>query len=343
MVKIVHPVAHELAITRCKLEEANQQLAAARDEIAILKDEVARLHRHVPLEFKEKPQSPANTSLPSHHKNIDLSTPRYARPTQASEKRFAKSTTQTQPPITTSAITLTLEPTSAGWGYQWDCTGAPFPNKYQYRDGSLVKLPIGYLNTTRSFSTKQRPKPLRLTVESKTESSEIQSEECSSSSRVEGSSAQSPDDGCWRTDKLKYFRTPWSLSWLHYRQELPRKLSDTEYRDFMDLQALVPATRLNDDKWLNSPLKYMLIDDGQQARLLTQGREMAQKCLWNFAEKRMPGKNPWTEWRHVRFEWGVLSTTWGSQAWHGYYGLLNFRASEAALVWHTMQDVIRLR
>ncbi|KAL1852422.1 hypothetical protein Daus18300_012181 [Diaporthe australafricana] len=340
MVEIVHPVAHQIT---CKLEEAYEQLAAARDEITSLRDEVARLHQHMPSQFKEKPESPTNTILaPSEHKNIESSEPRYAQATESTERRSAKPITQTQHPVTTSAITLTLKPISYDWGRpQWDCTGGAFPNKYQCRDGCLVKLPIGYLNATTSSSIKQCPKPLRWPVEPETASTEAQLEGYPSSRRAEGSSAQNSDDNdSWR-NKIDYSCRSWPLRWLHKRKTSAHKLSDTGYRDLIDLHVLVPATRLYDDQWLKSPLNHMLIDDAQQARLLTQGRETAQKCLWNFAEKRMPGKNPWAGWQQVRFEWAVLSISWG-QEWHEYYRSLNFRASEAALVWKTMQDVINL-
>lgn len=85
----------------------------------------------------------------------------------------------------------------------------------------------------------------------------------------------------------------------------------------------------------------MYIDDEQQARLLIHGREIAQKCLWNFAEKRMPGQSPWAGWQQVRFEWGVLSQSWGTAS--TYYSLLKFRATEPHLVWDTMRKVIQLR
>ncbi|KAG6362313.1 hypothetical protein INS49_010543 [Diaporthe citri] len=172
MAKIAHPVAHELGITRRKLEEANQQLAVARAEIEILRDEVARLRQHVPPEFKMRPRLSSQSTPPLHPKRIQSSIPRYAQPTQASEQRTMKSTTQPQ-------------------------------------------------NQTTTFGT------VTLTI----------------------------------------------------------KLSDTQYRDLMDLITLLPATRLEDDELQKTSMKHMLIDDGQQASLLVQGRELAQRCLWNLAEE----------------------------------------------------------
>ncbi|KAI7776251.1 hypothetical protein LA080_005538 [Diaporthe eres] len=354
MASITHSMAHELDITvrnleetiqqledaNHQLEEANHQLAAARAEITILEDEVARLRQHVPSELRRRAKLPSQTTLCHQHKNIEPSVPRYARATRASEQRSMKPISQAQYPTTTiTTITLSVQSNVPGPIYQRDCTRAPLSNKYQYRDGALVKP--GYLKDTRSSAAKLRPKIPRRATESDVASTETQQQGFLESSWGDGYWGPNPDHGSHETNIFDEPRKPWRLGWLHAMEQSPLELSDTAYHDLIDLHTLVPATRLEDDKWRETPLKHMYIDDGQQARLLIQGRNVAQKCLWNFVEKRMPGQNPWTGWQQVRFEWGVLSQSWGTAS--TYYSMLNFRASEAHLVWDTMRRVIQLR
>ncbi|KAK7724809.1 hypothetical protein SLS63_008503 [Diaporthe eres] len=354
MASITHSMARELDITvrnleetiqqledaNYQLEEANQQLAAARAEITILEDEVARLRQHVPSELRRRAKLPSQTTLCHQQKNIEPSVPRYARATRASEQRSMKPIPQAQYPTTTiTTITLSVQTNAPGPACQRDCTRAPSTNKYQYRDGASVKP--GYLKETKSSAAKLRPKIPRRATESDVASTKTQQQGFLESSWGEGYWGPNPDDGSHEINTFDESRKPWSLGWLHAMEQSPLELSDTEYRDLIDLHALVPATRLEDDKWRETPLKHMYIDDGQQARLLIQGREVAQKCLWNFAEMRMPGQNPWTGWQQVRFEWGVLSQSWGTAS--TYYSLLKFRATEPHLVWDTMRRVIQLR
>lgn len=354
MASITHSMAHELDITvrnleetiqqledaNHQLEETNRRLSAARAEITILEDEVARLRQHVPPELRRRTQLPSQATLCDQHKTVKPTVPRYARATRASEQRSMKPIAQAQYPNTTiTTITLTVQSNVPGPTYQPDCTRAPLTNKYQYRDGALVKP--GYLKETKSSAAKLRHKIPRRANESDVASTETQQQGFLESSWGEGYWGPNPDDGSHEINTFDESRKPWPLGWLHAMEQSPLELSDTEYHDLIDLHALVPATRLEDDKWRETPLKHMYIDDGQQARLLIQGREVAQKCLWNFAENRMPGKNPWTSWQQVRFEWGVLSQTWGTAS--TYYSMLNFRASQAHLVWDTVRRVIQLR
>lgn len=343
MDSITHSVAHELHTTIRKLEEANQQLAAARAEITALEDEVARLRQHVPPEFRRKPQLSSQPTHCSQYKSIKSSIPRYAQATQASARRSVKLTAQAQHPITIStAITSSIQSTSRAWSDQMDFPGVTFPNKYQCQDGSSIKVPAGYLKATKSSAAKMCTKIPRRIVEptARSDQSELEGDPQTWWNDASGSRAMVPEDHRWETYEDKHGK-PWSLGWLHAVELSPHELSDTEYSDLMDLHILVPATRLEDDKWRESPLKHMFIYDGKQAQLLIQGRETAQKCLWNFAERQMPGRNPWACWQQVRFEWGVLSQTWGTAS--TYYSSLEFRATQPHLVWDTMRRLIQLR
>lgn len=346
MASIAHSMAHELDITIRNLEEANQHLVAARAEITSLEDEVARLRQHMPSEFKTKPPI---SSPPKHrfqNNSIGSSIPRYAKATQASERRSVKLKAQAQHAATVHvAITSSVQSTSCSSNDQKDCAGAIYSNKYQHQVGSLAKEPAGYLKATKSSAAKMCSKIPRRTVdpEVKLGHTQLEGDPQTWWNDASGSWAtvhEYPEDGRWATYEDKHGKR-WSLGWLHAVELSPHKLSDTEYRDLMDLHVLVPATRLEDDKWRESPLKHMFIDDGKQAQLLIQGRETAQKCLWNFAEQQMPGQNPWACWQQVRFEWGVLSQTWGTAS--TYYGSLKFRATQPHLVWDTMQKLIQLR
>lgn len=90
----------------------------------------------------------------------------------------------------------------------------------------------------------------------------------------------------WRQSK----RRPESKSWLHHLSfEKPgHALSDAEYKDLMDLHVLPLKTRLEDDDWLDSCLEHVRVDDERLFRLLTRGREVAQKCLWAFMDRHRP-------------------------------------------------------
>lgn len=289
-----------------------------------------------------RPRYSAQPTLPSNQKGTQSSIPRYARATQASEQRSAKLTTQPQNQTTTfGTVTLTIKSGRPVWDDWTNCTRAPSPNQYQYRDGSLIKMPTGYLKSTKSSKAKLCPKIWRGFVKPVETPSGTQLEVRPRPWWEEEGCASASNDDRWATYERESLRKPWSLGWLINLYRSPHKLSDTEYRDLMDLVSLLPATRLEDDELKKTSLKHMLIDDEKQARLLVQGRELAQRCFWNLAEERMPGRNPWTSWRHVRFEWGVLSERWGGGS--TYFNLLGSRASESKSVWDTIQKVINLR
>lgn len=345
MANITHSLAHQPSITRHKPEEANQELAAVRAEVAIPKDEVARLCHHVSPKFERNPQpGSSRTALSFQSLSTESSIPRYARPTQASENRSVKLTLRLRHSNTTTyeATHSSIQSTSPCWSDQPHRAKVASSKKHPHQDDSSENVSCGYLKPTRSSAAKVCPKISKHTVEAEATFGESQTEGDSQPwlEPAPGNWATVPADDRWATYEDKHGK-PWTLAWLHAVELSPLKLSDIEYRDLMDLHVLVPATRLEDDKWRETWLQHMFIDDEQQARLLIQGRELAQKSLWNFAEKRMPGQNPWIGWQQVRFEWGELSQTWGSASTH--YSVLKFRATEPHLVWDTMRKVIQLR
>lgn len=103
--------------------------------------------------------------------------------------------------------------------------------------------------------------------------------------------AEEPPKENWRNEKLR----PGSKSWLHSLSfgKPAHILSDEEYKDIMDLHVLPLATRLEDEDWLDSPLEHIRVDDERLFRLLTKGRELAQKCLWSFMDKNRPDIIDW--------------------------------------------------
>lgn len=342
MAKITHPVAHELGITKQKLDKAIQQLAEARAEIAALKDEVARLREHVPPTFKKWSRSPSQTTHLSDHTKYESCIPRYAQATRASEQRSKELTTQAQNQDTTvGIITLTIKSATIACSNAWDCTRGQFTNKYQYRDGSLVKVSAGYLKATRSSVNKSCPKIPRPPVESGATPIETELEQRPQTWGEDEACVSTTTSHRSPTSDTNQFRKPWSLWWLNRMDRSPIKLSDAEFGDLMDLVALLPATRLKDDDLCQTPLKHMFIEDEKQAQLLVRGKELAQRCLWNMAERRMPGWNPWKSWRHVQVEWGILSPGWGCSG--RYHSLLGYRESKPDLVWGAIQRVIQLR
>lgn len=111
----------------------------------------------------------------------------------------------------------------------------------------------------------------------------------------------------WRESQ----RRPDSKSWLHRLSfgKPAHTLSDVEYKDLIDLHTLPLKTRLEDDDWLNSHLENVRIDDERLFRLLTRGRELAQKCLWAFMDNNQPHicrREFPGGWQQVRLEVSAL-------------------------------------
>lgn len=114
----------------------------------------------------------------------------------------------------------------------------------------------------------------------------------------------------WRDSKLR----PESKSWLHSLSfgRPARTFSDEEYKDLLDLHIIPLATRLEDDDWLDSDLGNIRVDDEHLFRLLTRGRELAQKCLWSFMDKNQPDicqREFPGGWQQVKLEVSALLDT----------------------------------
>lgn len=107
---------------------------------------------------------------------------------------------------------------------------------------------------------------------------------------------------------------PDSKSWLHSLSfgKPAHNLSDDEYKDLLDLHVLPLTTRLEDDDWLDSDLGHIRVDDERLFRLLTRGRELAQKCLWSFMDKHRPDIRRRAfpgGWQQVKLEVSALLDT----------------------------------
>lgn len=125
----------------------------------------------------------------------------------------------------------------------------------------------------------------------------------------------SPPKETWRQSQVR----PESKSWLHSLTfgKPAHTLSDVEYRDLIDLHVLPLKTRLEDDGWLNSCLEHVRVDDERLFRLLTNGRELAQKCLWFFMDKHQPDirrREFPGGWQQVRLEVSALMPAVASSA-----------------------------
>lgn len=147
----------------------------------------------------------------------------------------------------------------------------------------------------------------------------------------------SPPKQKWRGSQLP----PESKSWLHplsFRKPA-HTLSDVEYKELIDLHVLPLKTRLEDDSWLNSCLGHVRVDDERLVRLVTKGRELAQKCLWMFMDKHQPDirrREFPGGWQQVRLEVSALMPAVPSWS-------LSFRGNSAQLARDALFAVVPLR
>lgn len=146
-----------------------------------------------------------------------------------------------------------------------------------------------------------------------------------------------PPKESWRKSQLP----PESKSWLHplsFRKPA-HTLSDVEYKDLIDLHVLPLKTRLEDDSWLNSRLEHIRVDDERLHRLVIEGRELAQKCLWMFMDKHQPEirrREFPGGWQQVRLEVSALMPAVPSWS-------LSFRQNSPQLARDALFAVVPLR
>ncbi|KAK7697163.1 hypothetical protein SLS64_013816 [Diaporthe eres] len=141
----------------------------------------------------------------------------------------------------------------------------------------------------------------------------------------------------WREFQLR----PESKSWLRRLSfgKPAHTLSDAEYNDLMDLHLLPLKTRLEDDDWLDSPLENVRVDDEGLFRLLTRGRELAQKCLWAYLDKNRPAirrREYPGGWHQVKLEGNALMDALDSWA-------LDFRQNSPIFARTALFAVVPLR
>lgn len=116
-------------------------------------------------------------------------------------------------------------------------------------------------------------------------------------------------------------------------------MSEARYKDILDLHALPLVTRLEDDEWLNSPLGIVRVDDLLLFRLLTRGRELAQKCLWAHMDKNRPdirSREFPGGWQQVKLEVCSLRQTL-------QFGSLHIRENCVRLAYDAVFNVVPLR
>lgn len=107
----------------------------------------------------------------------------------------------------------------------------------------------------------------------------------------------------------------------------------------MDLYVLPLKTRLEDDDWLDSCLEHVRVDDERLFRLLTRGREVAQKCLWTFMDRHRPEirrREFPGGWQQVKLEVSALMPIVDSWA-------LRFRQNNPRLARDALFAVVPLR
>lgn len=141
----------------------------------------------------------------------------------------------------------------------------------------------------------------------------------------------------WRELQLR----PGSKSWLHPLSfgKPAHTLSDAEYEDLLDLHLLPLKTRLEDDDWLDSPLENVRVDDERLFRLLTRGRELAQKCLWTYLDRNRPAirrREFPGGWQQVKLEGNALTDALDSWA-------LGFRQNSPRFARSAVFAVVPLR
>lgn len=132
-----------------------------------------------------------------------------------------------------------------------------------------------------------------------------------------------------------------SKSWLHRLsfQQPPHNMTDATYKDLIDLHVLPLKTRLEDDDWLNSGLENIRVNDEVLFRLVTKGRELAQKCLWAHMDKHQPHIRRRAfpaGWQQVKLEVTALRQSLD-------FGSLSYRENEADRAYDSVFKVVPLR
>ncbi|KUI62776.1 hypothetical protein VP1G_09903 [Cytospora mali] len=360
MVKLVHPVTHELAITKAKLEQNEKRLLEHMNEVTRLEKELAKLRQETtPTSPIQTPTSsptstkPPEVNLGKHRQQAtrapsqEASTssqnqirrtirtrpsqmvPRYAKSTQASEAKAAQELKVLSPtykqPLIPPAVRITIQTSS--WAATRDFTGSCLPERYQYKDGMLVKENYGFLRSTQSTANKSKSKFSTLykaePVYPSQDGCKAESQPgcwASSKSRKAGTSTSAPFESPrenWRHHVSEFTST---RRWLHKLEfnQAPHAMSQQAYKDLIDIHILPLETRLEGtcNQWLDGPLANLCINDEFQFQLLLRARE-------------------------VRFE--GLQLRKYLEAFGNYANVFQLRQNCADLVRKTVVDVIELR
>lgn len=287
MVKIVHPVAYELAIAKESLERAEEELIQYKKENKQPKKELNRLHEHMKGSPGMRPPTSTTTSstkISAHPQT----TPRYAKATKASESKTVeavRSTSQrTRSPPKTKIM---IKRPSSSWT-AIDFLGSVLPEEFGYRDGTLIKKVYGFLRPTQATACKTKSIIRHKHTCNKEDSSTVLEAEHKAESAPK-TSEDSTNRNTWAILPVRDYNERWrtyrwdfksTKTWLHCLKfnQAPHMMSDQAYEDIMKLHMLPLETRLEDtcNDWLAGPLGHLIINDEFQFRLLLRARELAQ-------------------------------------------------------------------
>ncbi|KAJ0109494.1 hypothetical protein J7T55_000420 [Diaporthe amygdali] len=351
------PEGNELAVTRIMLEQVIKQLAQRDKDISFLKEELARLHRKSPSADVATPYSTDSAVVESAWGDKGfVSTPgtptsitaEYARSREPSVTSSDDGTTTSQHmggDLNTLAIHNHTEASSDECGesqHEDEVSG----DSWAYQPAAPSSTVWDNQSSTSTVRENESPGPITWDEGYPDDSGTYAwANNTAPSWVVEGSNSPGANDEVfqpgeppkWRSLKLR----PESKSWLHPLSfwGSPHTMSDARYKDLIDLHAIPLVTRLEEDDWLNSSLENVRVDDFLLFRLLTRGRELAQKCLWTYMDKNRPHIRDRAfpgGWHQVRLEVTVMREILE-------FRCLSYRENRADLAYDAVFNVIPLR
>ncbi|KAK2596479.1 hypothetical protein N8I77_013367 [Diaporthe amygdali] len=348
------PEDNELAVTTKKLEQATKKLAEKDREIASLKEELSRL-RGYNFEDADQlystPTTVVNCMCGRDSRSIESTseaspTPRYPHSAASSATYTEDETAKAHHPADSTTIETIRDPTEASINDDYGSQhGDEVSNEVSRPEGSSSPTPGGWYSETNEVTSLDGGSLGSIKWDQgwsgnpSWDNNAVPSWgiEGADSTELAGEAFQPGEPPKWRDSKLR----PESKSWLHPLSfgNAPHTMSEARYKDILDLHVLPLATRLEDDEWLNSPLGIVRVDDLLLFRLLTRGRELAQKCLWAHMDKNRPDirsrKFP-GGWQQVKFEVCALRETL-------QFGSLHIRENCARLAYDAVFNVVPLR
>ncbi|KAL1846493.1 hypothetical protein Daus18300_014243 [Diaporthe australafricana] len=310
----------ELATTRDQLAQALKQLTEKEEEISALKQDLARLRQSTSSDDAAGPDSPSSSpeqqTAEQQFSGVSFTINDTKEPTDASPDEHG----EFQTGDVESVYSCSGTDGAASFG-GWSDEATPISQANDSTETSAWNQ--GWSNTSSTCAW--------------TDNSAT-----SWSSEVPGSTGTAAEEfqpgqiPNWETSRLQ----PGSKSWLHPLsfQQPSDTMTDATYKDLIDLHVLPPKTRLEDEDWLNSGFENIRVDDEVLFRLLTKGRELAQKCLWAHMDKHRPNirKREFPAgWQQVKLEVTALRESLG-------FGSLSYRGNHADLARDSVFKVVPL-